>query len=60
MINTNPLLGPLANNGGSTKTMALFPGSPAMNKIPNGTNGCGSYVATDQRGIAPSGTYIYM
>ncbi len=26
----NPKLGPLANNGGSTKTMALLPGSPAI------------------------------
>lgn len=30
MINTNPLLGPLADNGGSTHTMALLPGSPAI------------------------------
>jgi hypothetical protein len=28
---TDPLLGPLANNGGPTLTMALFPGSPAVN-----------------------------
>jgi hypothetical protein len=27
----DPLLGPLANNGGSTQTMALLPGSPAIN-----------------------------
>jgi hypothetical protein len=27
----NPLLGPLANNGGPTQTMALLPGSPAIN-----------------------------
>ena len=26
----NPMLGPLANNGGSTQTMALLPGSPAI------------------------------
>ena len=26
----NPLLGPLANNGGPTQTMALLPGSPAI------------------------------
>jgi hypothetical protein len=30
-INTNPLLGPLQNNGGTTLTHALLPGSPAIN-----------------------------
>ena len=30
MSNTNPLLGPLANNGGPTQTFALLPGSPAI------------------------------
>jgi hypothetical protein len=30
-INTNPLLGPLQNNGGPTSTHALLPGSPAIN-----------------------------
>jgi hypothetical protein len=29
-INTDPLLGPLQNNGGSTATHALLPGSPAI------------------------------
>jgi hypothetical protein len=29
-INTNPILGPLANNGGPTLTQALLPGSPAI------------------------------
>jgi hypothetical protein len=29
-FNTNPLLGPLQNNGGPTATMALLPGSPAI------------------------------
>lgn len=55
--NTNPLLAPLASNGGATKTVALFPGSAAMNRIPNGTNECGTTVTTDQRGVArPQGT----
>ena len=27
----NPLLGPLANNGGTTQTHALLPSSPALN-----------------------------
>ena len=30
-INTNPLLGPLQDNGGPTFTCALLPGSPAIN-----------------------------
>jgi hypothetical protein len=44
--NTNPLLGPLATNGGPTPTYALLPGSPAFDTGPN--TGC---PATDQRGI---------
>jgi len=40
----NPLLGPLTNNGGPTKTHALLRGSPALDKGKN----FGS--ATDQRG----------
>ncbi|MEI6043549.1 MAG: choice-of-anchor Q domain-containing protein [Chloroflexota bacterium] len=45
----DPLLGPLANNGGPTKTHALLPGSPAIN------SGSGWYCTTlsenlDQRG----------
>ena len=30
-INTDPMLGPLQNNGGPTFTHALLPGSPAIN-----------------------------
>jgi hypothetical protein len=30
-INTNPMLGPLQDNGGPTFTQALLPGSPAIN-----------------------------
>jgi predicted outer membrane repeat protein len=30
-INTDPMLGPLQDNGGATFTHALFPGSPAIN-----------------------------
>ncbi len=44
---TNIGVGPLANNGGATQTMALLPGSPAINAGSN--SGC---PATDQRGIA--------
>src|SRR5207247_558430 len=34
-IGVDPKLGPLADNGGPTKTMGLLPGSPAIDK---GTN----------------------
>jgi CSLREA domain-containing protein len=42
---TNPGLAPLANNGGSTQTHALLPGSPGINA---GSNPSG--LTTDQRG----------
>ncbi len=52
--NTGPQLGPLADNGGPTLTMALLPGSPAID--------AGSSVgapATDQRGVArPQGAGV--
>jgi hypothetical protein len=50
---TDPLLASsLANNGGPTKTMKLLQGSPAKNAIPNATNGCGTEITTDQRGVS--------
>lgn len=42
----NPKLGPLANNGGPTKTDALLPGSPAINAANDAT--C---PPRDQRGV---------
>jgi len=45
IINANPLLGPLANNGGPTQTHALLALSPAIDK---GANPLG--LTTDQRG----------
>lgn len=52
----DPKLSTLANNGGTTQTMALQPGSAALDKIP-AANGCGVGVTTDQRGVArPQGT----
>lgn len=47
-VGVNPRLGPLANNGGATKTHALLAGSPAINagsnsSVPNG-------LVADQRG----------
>jgi len=49
-VNTDPLLGTLADNGGGTQTHALLSGSPAIDVIPNGTNGCGTAFTSDQRG----------
>ena len=43
--NTNPQLGPLINNGGLTKTLALWLGSPGLN-----AGGNFSGIAADQRG----------
>ncbi len=45
LLNVNPQLGPLQNNGGPTQTMALLVGSPALNAGDN-TNA----PAYDQRG----------
>jgi CSLREA domain-containing protein len=50
-INTDPLFGPLQDNGGPTWTHALLLGSPAIDQIPTGTNGCGTTLTTDQRGF---------
>jgi predicted outer membrane repeat protein len=44
----DPLLAPLANNGGATQTHALLPGSPAINAGNNALIPSG--VTTDQRG----------
>jgi hypothetical protein len=50
--NTDPLLGPLQNNGGPTQTMALLSGSPAIDSgNPGGcTDDQGHLLKTDQRG----------
>lgn len=49
-----PLLGPLASNGGPTQTIALEPGSPAIDAgDPAGCTGpAGEPLTTDQRGVA--------
>ena len=49
-LNTDPLLGPLANNGGPTLTHALLAGSPAIDK---GKRDAISFLATtvDARGV---------
>jgi len=44
LSSTDPMLGPLQNNGGPTHTMALLPGSPAID------HGSAFGLTTDQRG----------
>jgi len=52
LVNTDPLLGPLQDNGGPTFTHALLPGSPAIDHILP----VNCIVTTDQRGVSrPSG-----
>jgi len=50
--NTDPMLGPLRNNGGPTQTQALLSGSPAIDAgNPSGCrDGNGNLLKTDQRG----------
>lgn len=54
MRNVDPLLGPLADNGGPTMTHALLEGSPAIDAGSPATPGSGGTAceATDQRGVA--------
>ena len=49
----DPLLGPLAVNGGPTKTHALLTGSPAIDAVPiaDCTDPDGNPITTDQRGV---------
>jgi hypothetical protein len=48
----------LADNGGTTQSYALLTGSPAIDTIPNGVNGCGgSPFDIDQRNVTrPQGS----
>jgi hypothetical protein len=51
--NVDPLLGPLANNGGPTQTLALLAGIPAIDAGSNAlaTDNNGVALPTDQRGF---------
>ena len=53
VFSSDPLLGPLQNNGGPTQTHALLAGSPAIDA--GNPSGCrdnlGALLATDQRGF---------
>jgi len=50
VLNLNPLLGPLADNGGPTFTHALLPGSPALEAGDDAVLLSPYDLATDQRG----------
>jgi hypothetical protein len=50
LLNVDPMLGPLQDNGGPTWTMALLPGSPALNAGDPTELG-----VPDQRGVVRSG-----
>jgi hypothetical protein len=50
LLNVDPLLGPLQNNGGPTQTMALLSGSPALNAGDPAQLG-----VPDQRGVVRKG-----
>jgi hypothetical protein len=50
LLDVDPLLGPLQDNGGPTQTMALLPGSPALNAGDPGQLG-----VPDQRGVIRTG-----
>lgn len=49
--NTDPQIGVLTNNGGSTGTVMVLETSPAINQIPS-LWGCGAGIYVDQRGGA--------
>ena len=49
IIGADPMLTPLADNGGATWTHALQSDSLAVDWIPMGTNGCGTTYTIDQR-----------
>ncbi len=49
LVGQNPQLNTLADNGGGTFSRALLPGSPAIDAIPSGTNGCAGTLTVDQR-----------
>lgn len=52
-LNTDPLLGPLASNGGTVQTFALLSGSPAIDIAACPTNPfTGAPLATDARGVS--------
>jgi hypothetical protein len=61
MLSGDPMLGPLQNNGGSTPTMALLAGSPAIDAGDDSVLGSPLFLTTDQRGAGfprKSGSHV--
>jgi hypothetical protein len=52
LVNPNPLLGPLGNNGGPTQTVPLLQGSPAIDAGSDAVCAAALVGGKDQRGIA--------
>lgn len=53
LVDRDPLLGPLADNGGPTRTHDLGSGSPALDRVPRApADRCLSAGGTDQRGVS--------
>jgi hypothetical protein len=57
-INADPMLGPLQNNGGPTETMAILPGSAAIDAANDAICAAAPVNGLDQRGIVrPQGAH---
>jgi hypothetical protein len=52
LVNPTPLLAPLGSNGGPTRTIALLPGSPAIDAGSDAACAAAPVGGKDQRGIA--------
>ncbi len=52
LVNVDPMLGPLQDNGGPTFTMALLAGSPAIAAADDGVCAAGPVKGVDQRGLS--------
>src|SRR5690625_1215044 len=50
LVGEDPVLGPLADNGGPTPTHLPGDSGAGVNVIPSGTSGCGDDFDIDQRG----------
>jgi hypothetical protein len=50
-LSGDPVLGPLQGNGGTTLTMALLAGSPAIDAGDNSVRGAPLFLIADQRGV---------
>jgi hypothetical protein len=61
LVNTDPILGPLNDNGGPTSTMALLSGSPAIDAGDDAVCAVAPVHGKDQRGVVrPQGPHCDM